>query len=217
MPFAHGKRMIHTAEQFRISKSDSAKGSAAQNVAGSRLSPCSEKETRSGIEVGMPPTVQDDTCDVPLRIKPRTCEHIGKLFADHSFVIHERRREQPDPSFGALLLGGQARIIEGTIERKDGRRVRPDRLFVSTKSGELPDLRPATQTLEPTPARNSKFVQKSPISHGHVGYQACRPVELAAGFAVSLRKVSHDVRSDPTASGHDNAQRFQPVGFAALY
>src|SRR6266568_3245702 len=193
MPFAHGKHMVHTAEQLGISKSNSAKGSAAQNVPGCRLSPCAKEETRSGVDEGMPPPVQDDTCDVPFRMKPRTREHIRELFANHSFVIHEKRREQLDSPLGALVLGGQARIIGRSVERKDGRRVRPDGLFVGAKSRKRPDLRPATQTLEPTPPRNPKLVKKPPIPHGHVGYQACGAIELVASFAMGLRKVSHDV------------------------
>ena len=113
--FCHGERVIHAAEHFRVRESNSAKGSVAQNGAWRWLSPCPEEKTGSGVEEGMPPSVQDDACDVPLGIKPPTREHICELPANHAFVIHEGRGEQLGSSFRTLVFGGQPRTVVRSV------------------------------------------------------------------------------------------------------
>src|SRR6266568_3952703 len=91
------------------------KGALRRTARGAGFPPCPEEKTGSGVEEGMPPSVQDDACDVPLGIKPPTREHICELPANHAFVIHEGRGEQLGSSFRTLVFGGQPRIVVRSV------------------------------------------------------------------------------------------------------
>jgi hypothetical protein len=62
--FQNGTAVIHHSCQIGIGKRDSSERSGTQNASWSWLAAAAKKESRLGIQVGMPPTIQDDTGNV---------------------------------------------------------------------------------------------------------------------------------------------------------
>ena len=83
--------MIHSPSQVCISKRDAAEGCRAQDLPGRGLAVFAEEKTRLWAQIRVPPTIQDNSGNVPVGIESGTRNHVGKLLTDATFVFPEGR------------------------------------------------------------------------------------------------------------------------------
>ena len=95
--------MIHCPGEIGIRESDSTVGPVAQNVAWCGLAVDAEKESRLRIHVCVPPTIQNNSGDVPARIETAGREHVPELLAERALVLGERSTEHLRASSAPLL------------------------------------------------------------------------------------------------------------------
>src|SRR5262249_44294391 len=77
--FENGIAMVHSPGQVSVSECNATKRRVPQSFAGSRLTAGSKEEPRLRTQVGMPPTIQYDSGDVPLSIEAVAPEHFREL------------------------------------------------------------------------------------------------------------------------------------------
>jgi len=101
--------MIHGARQIRVGEGDAAKRCVAENLARCRPALHSKEEARLGIQIRVAPAVQDDSGNVPAGIEARGSKYLAELFADPSFIVHERRSDHLSTAPVPLAFGGKSR------------------------------------------------------------------------------------------------------------
>src|SRR5438552_3854834 len=95
--------MIAGAGEIRIRKRDPTVRLIPQHIPRRRLAVRAEEKSRLRIHVRVSPAIEDDSRDVPARIKPAGREHVGHLLAERPLILRERSAEQFHTALCALL------------------------------------------------------------------------------------------------------------------
>ena len=98
--------MVHDAGQIGIRERYATEWRSPQNFARCGFSILAEEKAGLRIQVGVSPAVQNDSFNVPPRIKPDAAEHLSELLADFSLVIPERRGQHFSAA-AVSLIGGR--------------------------------------------------------------------------------------------------------------
>src|SRR5271154_3994335 len=160
--FQYGIAVVHGSGEIGVGKRDPAEGRTAQDFSWCRSTIPAKEEARLRAQIGMTPAVQNDSRDIPLRVKPRGRKHLRKLFTDSSFIVPKRSAQQLRAAAIALCLGGFAGIGIEDLQRKYDRRVRTDRRVPNAREGQLAHIHIVADTFKPAASAHSHFVQKTP-------------------------------------------------------
>src|ERR1700733_11500760 len=87
MRFQNRKPMIHRSRQIRVRKRNPPKRCTPQRLARRRLPIFPKEKSRLRIAVRMPPAIQNNSRDVPLRIESRPAKHEIHLLANPLLVF----------------------------------------------------------------------------------------------------------------------------------
>ncbi len=90
MGFADGCPVIGRPGKVSVGKGNSAKRSRAEYLPRRRLSIFAEKESWLRADIRMSPAVQNDSCDILLRIEACARKHFRQLLANPLLVFPER-------------------------------------------------------------------------------------------------------------------------------
>jgi len=131
-----------------------------------------------------------DSSDVPLSVKTGARKHCSELFPDASFIVREGCPQHFRSAAMALGFGSESRIRIENFQRQNDWRVGADRRVSSACECKFAYLHIVAGPLKPTAAGHAHFVQKPPVSDGHVGHHAGRPVKTARTLVGALLEDS---------------------------
>src|SRR5262249_20218915 len=158
---------------------NAAKRRVTQSFAGCRLAILAEKESGLRTQVRMSPTIQYDSCDVPLSIEAIAAEHFRELFSNPRFIFAERRLHHLRATPGPLCFRGATGIRIQYLQRKHDWRIWTDGQTLNAGEGQLANLHVVADTFKPATAANSHLVQKPPAAHSNVRHHGRRAVKLS--------------------------------------
>src|SRR5277367_4338390 len=98
--------MIHCAGEVRVGKRDTAERRITQNLSRRRLAVFSEEKSWLRTQIGMPPAIQYDACDVAALVKAGVREHGHKLFTNTLLVVAKGSGEHLRAPAMSLLFRG---------------------------------------------------------------------------------------------------------------
>ena len=193
-----------------------AKRCVAENLARCRPALHSKEEARLGIQIRVAPAVQDDSGNVPAGIEARGSKYLAELFADPSFIVHERRSDHLSTAPVPLAFGGKSRKRVQNFQTEYDGRIWADRGILDASQRQLANLHVIPDSLKPSATAHSHFVQERPVPDRNIRHHAGRAVELGVRIAVSFWKIFNDVLRSPASARHDHRARFHFVQPASL-
>src|SRR5208282_2895629 len=113
--------MIHRTCQIGICESDSPKGRGPQYVTRRRFAIFPKEKSRLRIEIRVAPSIQDNSRNVALCIKPRAAEHFCELLPDAPLIFAERRSQHLAAPAMSLIFCREAGIRIKNLERQNDR------------------------------------------------------------------------------------------------
>jgi len=199
--FANRHAVIHDAGQVGIGESDAPIGSVAKNVAGARIAVGTEEEAGLRAEVGVPPAVQDNGCNVAVGIEAGLAKHGGKLVANQTLVSAEGSGYEFHSTSGSLLFDAEARFGEEDLHGQYSGLIGSDGGRIGAEGGDFAEGDGVADAFEPLTLREAETMEKLPITDSDVRHETGGAVKLGIRIFAGLRKIADYVLGGPTSAG----------------